>query len=170
MCCTYSSTGFGILLCTSVVLSTVMTGCGGSDVPDLATVSGTIKMDSKPLPDATVLFIPANGRPSSGTTDSSGHYTLTYSEQADGVLPGSCRVMISTGKPGKENDDGVSEPGKPETVPMEYNIDTSLTFEVKPGTSNTADFELSGGGAVAATSKGEDSIPDTGRARRQDGE
>jgi hypothetical protein len=136
-------------------------GCGGSDVPSLADVSGTIQMDGKPLANASVTFIPENGRPSSGMTDSSGFYTMSYSEQADGVVPGPCRVMISTGKPGKENDDGESEPGTPETVPQEYNVDTSLVFDVQSGKSNTADFSLTGGGTVAATADGEESVEDS---------
>ncbi len=147
-----------IVLSASGLLAIV--GCGGSDVPSLADVSGTIQMDGKPLANASVTFIPENGRPSSGMTDSSGFYTMSYSEQAEGVVPGSCRVMISTGKPGKENDEGESEPGTPETVPAEYNLDTSLVFDVKPGTSNTADFSLTGGGAVAAASDGEESVED----------
>lgn len=151
-------------LVTRTVLSASLllafAGCGGSDLPTLADVSGTIQMDGKPLANASVTFIPENGRPSSGMTDGSGCYTMSYSEQADGVVPGSCRVMISTGKPGQENEDGESEPGLPETVPAEYNLDTSLVFDVKPGTSNTADFKLTGSGTVAAAAEGEESIGD----------
>lgn len=147
-------------------------GCGSVELPDLADVSGTVQMDGRPLADAQVLFVPANGRPSSATTDSNGSFTMVYSEHADGVVPGTCRVMISTGKAGKENEDGTSVPAIPETVPMEYNVDTSLTFDVKPGTSNVADFKLTGNGQVAAAPSGEDSAPDSGRGgkSRESGE
>lgn len=136
-------------------------GCGGTDVPSLANVSGTIQMDGKPLASASVMFIPENGRPSTGMTDSSGYYTMSYSEQADGVVPGPCRVMISTGKPRQENEDGESEPGIPETVPMKYNVNTTLVFDVKSGTSNTAHFSLTGGGQVTPASDSESHASDS---------
>lgn len=144
----------------SLVLFLAFAGCGGRNSPSLADVSGTIQMDGKPLADASVTFIPASGRPSTGTTDNRGYYTMTYSEQADGVVPGSCRVMISTAKRGRENEDGESGLGLPETVPAEYNLDTSLVVDVKPGTSNTADFSLTGGGMIAPGADGEESIDD----------
>lgn len=159
------------LLYSAALLFPALLGCGGGgDLPELAEVTGTVQMDGKPLPDATVMFVPADGRPSSATTDSNGNYTLQYNERASGAVPGKSRVMISTGKPGKENEDGESEPGTPETVPMEYNIDTNLTFEVKPGTSNKADFTLTGSGPLAAAAKGEEDTPSTSRERRESGE
>lgn len=145
------------LLC--FVFCLVLVGCGRSDLPELASVSGTIQMDGKPLADATLKFIPANGRPSTGRTDANGYFTMSYTEDADGVVPGECRVMISTGTAATENEDGEPVPGNPETVPAEYNVDTNLTFVVKPGSSNTADFELTGRGAKPAIRDGEDDAP-----------
>lgn len=153
-----------------IVAISTFVGCSGVELPELADVSGTVQMDGKPLADAGIVFVPVDGRPSSATTDSNGKFTMVYSDQADGVIPGTCRVMISTGKAGKENEDGTSVPAIPETVPLEYNLDTSLTFEVKPGTSNTADFKLTGTGKVAAVAKGEENVPETNRRRSENSE
>lgn len=126
------------------VAGMLLAGCGRSDVPELAAVSGTVTLNGTPLADAAVQFVPVNGRPSSGRTNSSGEYSLMYNDDADGCLPGPCRVLISTGSAGEENDDGEIVGARNETVPPQYNVQSMLTFDVKPGTSNEANFELTG--------------------------
>ncbi|MCA9064882.1 MAG: carboxypeptidase regulatory-like domain-containing protein [Planctomycetaceae bacterium] len=143
-----------------VLLLSTVAGCGGRDLPDLASVTGTVEMDGKPLADATVMFIPESGRPSSGTTDSGGNYTMYYVDNVKGVVPGKCRVLISTGKPSLENEDGEPTPGAPETVPAEYNIDSTLSFEVKSDEDNVASFTLTGGGNVLSSSGEDDAVAD----------
>lgn len=147
-------------------LSGIMTlsGCGAGAVPELADVSGTVKLGGKPLAGATVMFIPTNGRPSTGKTDNSGYYEMTYNDSASGVVPGQCRVLVSTATPATENADGETVPGQPETVPIEYNVESELTFDVKSGTDNVANFELRGGGPVASVTGGEDDAPGSSRA------
>lgn len=104
-------------------------GCGRGDIPELADVTGTVQMDGQPLANAAIKFVPTNGRPSSAITDSGGNYRMQYNEDAAGVLPGLCRVLISTGTATTENEDGEPVPGNPETVPAEYNVDTSRRDE-----------------------------------------
>jgi hypothetical protein len=126
-------------------VSLLNAGCGGADVPDnLTSVFGVVTLDGQPLAGAAVTFVPPDGRPASGTTDSSGAYSLSYNDGSDGCLPGLCRVMISTGTAGRENDDGEVVGAKPESVPPKYNVQSELTFDVKLNERNQADFSLTG--------------------------
>lgn len=80
----------------------VFAGCGSSE-PKLYPASGTVTYEGKPLADATILFIPQGGRPSMGTTDASGKYTITTNAKP-GVPVGTYSVTVSksvvAGSPG----------------------------------------------------------------------
>jgi hypothetical protein len=109
-------------------------------------VSGTVTLDGKPLPDAVVRFIPtgdgtAPARPALGRTNSNGSYSLEFSTSLSGALPGSYRVEISTGRLPDDGRKGVRIPGAPETVPDSYNSKSTLVEEVRPQ-HNTINFEL----------------------------
>jgi hypothetical protein len=141
------------------------TGClGGSKVPDLAEVTGTVKLDGQPLPQATVTFSPQvkdgeEGRPSIGATDDSGEYSLHYSTSESGARPGQYSVSISTFRPAGEDKDGNEVAGTPETVPSVYNSQTTLTAEVKVD-GPPIDFELkSGAGSVIQPTGGAEDAP-----------
>jgi hypothetical protein len=129
------------LLC-SVCLAA---GCGGGR--ELGTVSGRITLDGKPLPDARVNFQPVGdmknpGIGSFGKTNANGEYSLTLiDESATGAVVGKHRVMIKavTGGAGDPTDDKRRAGG--DLVPPEYNIKSTLTFDVKPG-HNTADWKV----------------------------
>lgn len=85
------------LLLSAVVVSGIA-GCGGppDDQPELVSVSGTVTLDGKPLANALVEFQPDGpGRPSTGTTDESGEYTLQYTDEYEGVPPGGYTVSVS---------------------------------------------------------------------------
>jgi hypothetical protein len=130
-----------LLLC-GVVLAL---GCGGLKT---APVSGTVKMDGKPLPNASVTFQPlgeGNMNPGPGSyakTNENGEYSLAVDPSTRGAVPGKHRVEISC-----LIDDGQDKPGEDrhtkqkDRVPPQYNIRSTLTFEVKPGP-NTADWDL----------------------------
>ena len=128
-------------LCLGVTLLMTL-GCGGAtDQPDLGDVSGTVTLDGKPLPDATITFQPADGRPSFGKTDSSGKYTLQYTVNASGAKIGKHSVIITTAY-SIEGDDGESKE-IPEKLPAKYSTsETELTADVKAGP-NTFDYNLS---------------------------
>lgn len=136
------------ILCSPFLLTSILigslAGCGGSDVPELGDVTGTVTLNGQPVEGALVEFIPAGGRPSSGVTDESGVYTLSYSPEVDGALPGRHSVSITTARArqGGEGDQPLIE-AKPETIPQAYNDETTLSVEVEPG-SNTHDFTLEG--------------------------
>ncbi|QDT63322.1 DUF4198 domain-containing protein [Calycomorphotria hydatis] len=115
-------------------------GCSNVDLPELAEVRGTVLLDGKPVPDAQVVFAPQGGRPSQGTTDSEGKFTLTYSNNATGAIPGQHFVQISTFK-SISKADSEETITTPELIPAKYNEETTLTRTVEPGI-NDFTFEL----------------------------
>jgi hypothetical protein len=123
-----------LFVAAGIVLSQ---GCfGGRDVPELAQVTGTVTLDGKPLPQASVVYVPvAHGdqasRPANGVTDESGLYKLQYSTTQSGARPGKYQVSISTFRDQGEDWSGNEVPGAPETVPSVYNSASTLTAEVK---------------------------------------
>jgi hypothetical protein len=123
-------------------------GCG-PDGPDIASVEGVVTLDGKPLEGAQVLFVPEKGRPAVGKSDASGRYRMEYTESRTGAIPGKSRVEITTWAPGYMNEAGERVPGVKEVVPARYNRDTTLEFDVQPGTANVANFELESKGKIA---------------------
>jgi hypothetical protein len=133
--------------CSRFVLFGVVVALGCGDSKN-APVSGTVKLDGKPLANASVTFQPLGegnlnpGPGSYGVTNDKGEYTLAISPRAQGAIVGKHRVEISC-----LIDDGQDKPGEDrrtkqkDRVPPQYNIKSTLTFEVKPGT-NTAAFDL----------------------------
>lgn len=133
--------------CSALVVTSFV-GCGPGG-PDIAGVEGTVTMDGQPLANATVVFVPeVGGRPSGSSTDESGHYELNFSEGRQGAIPGKNKVMISTLSDPYEDEDGNPVPGRPETIPVKYNVETELFFDVVDGKRNVADFALESGGEV----------------------
>ncbi len=112
-------------------LLTVICGCSEGD---MGRVKGQVKLNGDPLPDATVTFQPAKGRPSIAVTDKNGEYELMYKAGQPGAKVGSYKVTITTFR---STEDKVF----PERVPEKYNKKSELTAEVKPG-SNDIDFDL----------------------------
>ena len=123
-----------------------MLGCGTSG-PEIATVEGTVTLDGKPLPEASVLFINQSGRPAAAWTDDFGKYRLMFDEGRSGAIPGDNLVRISTFRFGV-----AGKPGKKETIASEYNVRSKLSFKVEPDKKNIANFELKSGGKVDQSS------------------
>jgi hypothetical protein len=150
-------------ICLSIVLSIILIGCGGGDTPDLVTVEGTVTLDGKALPNATVEFTPSGeegGRPSIAVTDESGDYELQYTAANAGAPPGKYTVRITTAT--TTTDEQGNDVDVPETLPAKYNVETELEKEVKAG-ANTFDFSLDRDGEVYEESddegNGDDSAP-----------
>jgi hypothetical protein len=115
----------------------LVAGCGSSD---FGQVEGTVTMDGAPLQGATVEFQPIKGkRPSYGTTDESGHYTLSYTMEKSGAEVGEHQVRIT--KPLIKSDESGDDVILGEQVPAKYNVNTELKKTVEAG-SNTFDFAL----------------------------
>jgi hypothetical protein len=123
-------------------LLSLLAGCGGSSGPELAEVSGTVTIQGQPGARVSVAFYPEaeGGSPSIGSTDASGQYSLMFSAERSGALPGKHRVEILPLEP--EYDDAGKIVGPPPTiVPKQYAAPGALTADVKSG-SNTIDFKL----------------------------
>ena len=126
----------------------VFIGCS-SGGPEIAQVSGRVTMDGKPLANASVVFIPENGRPAGAATDADGRYVLNFTEGRRGAIPGKNSVRITTQRETEKDENGKTVvPGSPETIPMEYNAASTLEFTVEPKKKNVANFELKSGGRI----------------------
>jgi len=124
----------------------VAAGCGRSNV---APVSGRVTLDDKPLARATIVFQPVSeeknpGPGSVGKTDDQGQFTLTLmTSNVRGAVLGKHKVSITAYEGGDEIPSSGSRPVfRKALVPLKYNAETELTFEVPPGGSTSADFTL----------------------------
>lgn len=137
-----------IIACLVVLV--LLAGCGPKAVP----VSGKVTLDNKPLVNASVIFMPESneknpGPGSTGKTDANGEFSLRLNTgEANGAIVGKHKVSIT----GYEGDDGTVPSSGPDMifrkriVPPEYNAETKLTFEVPPGGSTSANFDLKSSG------------------------
>jgi hypothetical protein len=127
-----------------------MMGCAGSD--KFAPLSGKVTLNGKPLAHATVSFQPfakpgsiEAGEGSIGKTNEKGAFILSSSTGKSGALVGKHRVSISAIDPQiGEHDTRPPRGGWPraDKVPIRYNAKTELTFDVPPGGTSKADFDL----------------------------
>jgi hypothetical protein len=130
----------------------LLTLVGCSDAPKVAPVSGKVLLNGKPLANATVTFSPIAkpgevnaGDGSVGQTNDKGEYTLTNSRGLPGAQVGSHRIRISViGAQAGNGDERRSRvgPAPKDPVPLRYNAQSALTFDVTSGGTNQADFEL----------------------------
>jgi hypothetical protein len=122
----------------------LVTGCGGSDGPEFASVSGTVTWQGKPLSGAQVAFAPeTGGKIAQGVTDSDGGYRLFTIKPGDGALVGKHRVTIVAREKAQVSLPGYPTPPAAPRIPEKYfDAQTSeLTADVQSG-SNTFDFTL----------------------------
>jgi hypothetical protein len=130
-----------------LLLLLFLAGCG---TKGFAPVSGTVTLDGKPLPNASVNFQPLDskqsGQGSAGKTDADGHYSLrVVVDNKAGAVVGKHRVSISSVKeddPSYDPPPGKLPPKARDPIPTKYNAKSQLTFEVPPGGSDKADFNL----------------------------
>jgi hypothetical protein len=121
-----------------------LAGCGSSKI---APVSGRVTLNGKPLAKASVTFAPVGGKdkkepgPSSaGITDGDGRYTLTLiGQDGRGAVVGKHMVRIALQGEGDTADD---RPEGLKQLPLKYNGQTTLEFEVPAGGTDAADFDL----------------------------
>ncbi|WP_437200726.1 carboxypeptidase-like regulatory domain-containing protein [Planctomicrobium sp. SH664] len=112
-----------------------LTGCSQNG-PELASVSGVVTLDGSPLDQATIVFQPATGRASTGSTDSEGKYTLKFTSDRPGVIPGRSMVYITS-----QTVDFNGNVVRKEILPARYNRESELAVEVADAP-NTFDFAL----------------------------
>ena len=126
-----SASQLRLIACAISVL--FILGCSRSQQPPLGRVSGTVRLDSEPLANATVRFTPAGpGRTSEGTTDADGHYELRYLREIPGANIDQHIVRITTAN---------EVNGGRELLPPRYHARSQLEARVVTGT-NDHDFDL----------------------------
>lgn len=128
-------------------------GCGSGDNLPREAVSGTVQFEGKPLDSGDIQFFPtgaAENAIATGGPISAGKYAIP---QADGLTPGTYKVMISSaGAPptkgkGAQAEEVGEMPGlgplhAEELIPAKYNNQSELTATVKAGGPNVFPFDL----------------------------
>lgn len=127
--------GTGFLL---AFVGVAIAGCGGSGGPTVLSVSGTVTRDGQPLVGADVMFLPERGAPSSGKTDASGHFTLTFNDGRPGAAPGKHQVLITV--PGPEPPPPTGQEKMP--VKAQPSVEFRRQAEVKADGENKLAFEV----------------------------
>src|SRR4051812_2168567 len=74
----------------AALVAIALVGCGPRIVP----VAGTLTRNGRPVPNVTVYFQPASGRPSLGNCDAEGKFTLGYTRERSGAKLGSHTVYV----------------------------------------------------------------------------
>lgn len=123
----------------------ICTGCSDGG-PELASVTGVVTIDGKPIPNAVLTFVPEEGSPSYGQTSRDGHYALMFTDTKQGAMLGTHQVSIEVQRISKEEmaemkAQGMEVPDKSVEIPKAYRQPGALTAEVKRG-SNAIDFHL----------------------------
>ena len=132
-----------IMFCAILSL---LSGCGDSG-PELAAVTGTITLDGNPLHGALVTFRPTGevATTSYGVSNKDGFYSLMFTRDKSGAMPGDYEVDIETTMPSKSELAEMKAEGKepPPFVPLpkKYKQPGALTAKVASG-KNTIDFPL----------------------------
>jgi hypothetical protein len=133
----------------------VFAGCGeGRDpnLPPLVPVTGTVKLDGKPVSGAFVTFIPTQGTigtGSTGITDAEGKYELATMHDGTGAPVGSYQVVISklvrldgTDFPAGEEFDAMGTPHK-NLFPPQYSDQSQTTLKANvPEGGKAIDIDL----------------------------
>jgi len=110
-------------VCLFLLAGLLAVGCGGPGKP--VKVEGVVTLDDKPLPGATVTFVPKDkGRSASGLTESDGSFRLTTFRTEDGALPGEYKVIIVVPEPLEKGVEGRN----PETVSDEQKYADRMTM------------------------------------------
>ena len=122
----------------------LLAGCGSSKI---VPVSGRITLNNKPLARASVTFAPVGskdkqepGPSSAAITDADGRYTLRLIGQSgNGAMVGKHKVMVALQEEVDASDD---TPIKLKQLPLKYNGQTTLEFDVPAGGTDGANFDL----------------------------
>jgi len=131
------------MCCLGVALVVSLAGCGQNS--RLGRVSGTVRLDGKPVTSGVVQFVPAAGRAATGKIDSDGTYRLGTYGESDGALIGPHKVAIVAYEAGDDSRPAyeLRNVKRKPLVPTRYmSVGTSgLTADVKPGR-NEFTFDL----------------------------
>jgi len=122
--CRLSTPVFGVI---SIFLLTLI-GCQQS--PNTAFVSGVVTVNGEPRQGVTLMFTPKSGeRAAVGVTDELGKYSLRFTQNAAGCIPGLSTVRLTA----------FQDPEDPTTqyIPQKYNDkapdNPEMNIEIKKG-------------------------------------
>jgi len=130
-------------------------GCGESG-PRYAPVSGVVTLDGKPYGEAVISFQPKAtstnpnpGRGSAGETDSNGHFVLKTDDLKNGAVVGKHLIRVQTRGQVIQFDPATGSPDnappsnlKRDPIPAEWNTMSEKEFEVPPGGTDQANFDI----------------------------
>ena len=122
-------------------------GCApATTLPPLGLVTGRVVLDGQPMAGATVIFLPAVGRRSTGRTASDGTYELQFIGTTMGAIVGGHRVSIvkiapdpeyrTTGRPDEQGPQPVN------LLPAKYGGSASVLSATVVAGRNTFYFAL----------------------------
>lgn len=132
------------------LVAAITAGCGESG-PPMAETTGTVTYNGAPLEDASIVFVPDAGPPSTGRTDTEGRFTLN-TRGKPGAVVGTGKVAIkaveqliefkSEADMSSEDIANMSQ----SLIPEKYGhvMTSGLTQEVRADETNDWNFDLSG--------------------------
>lgn len=144
----------GFVLTSAWVVA--VAGCSSEDEwtakrPKVHSASGLVKLDGKPLDDATVIYhSQSHALSAQGTTDKAGRFTLTTFDSGDGAVEGKHKVVITkrTYEKRKTKYDSAEEKSvaliPKELLPSRYALPTTTNVEVEVSAKgdNSATIEI----------------------------
>ncbi len=124
----------------AVGLVTAVVGCGSNQV----SIKGRVTFDGQPVGPGSIVFVPEAA--ADGIKVAAPIAEGNYEIQAErGAKPGTYRVEVSwskkTGRQIPSADPGMMHDETKEAIPPQFNTQTTLTRELKPG-ENVLDFDL----------------------------
>ena len=121
-------------------------GCSGQDDDGIEreALSGTVTLGGVPLENASIQFVPKNANAGGGTSAEvkGGKFKIPKER---GAAVGGYMVLISsaTTEDGSTGEaPGIPPKTKPDPIPKKYNVNSTLSAEVKSGTPNEFKFDL----------------------------
>ncbi|MDB5306299.1 MAG: hypothetical protein JWO38_501 [Gemmataceae bacterium] len=124
---------FPALAVAGAVFVLVAGGCGG-DAP--AEVRGVVRIDGQPLRDGEIIFEAVDGATTPGAGPiKDGRYEVR-------VTPGPKKVRITASRPARKADPVMGAAAREQMIAKEFNKQTRLTAEIKPGKNEGVDFDV----------------------------
>jgi hypothetical protein len=136
-------------LASVLSISVLTIGCGESG-PNLQPGAGTVTIDGKPVPNAIVTFVSADGPASVGEADASGKFVLYGPGSKPGIVPGDYTVLVECPyDPNMGSSADGSDPGQVSTenacnIPGKYSLSdmSGLTETIPEGGNESISIEL----------------------------
>lgn len=136
---------FAVSIIAAIVLLPLASACNRNPL-NLQEATGAVTLDSQPLDNGTIRFIPIGDKGVLGSAEiAAGKYVIPAEK---GLSPGNYKVQISSAdqnsvRVAQPLQMGDSPPPFKERIPEKYNIRSELTVEVKSDGGNVFDFDLS---------------------------